>query len=867
MNRPYDTADREREGKYEFIVNTSKEFMTLIDRNYIYEAVNEAYCRAQGLSREEIVGHTVESIWGAETFERIIRPCLERCFAGEEFSYEAWFEFSGSSGSNCYDVRYYPYYAPSGQVTHAVVISHNITEIRQAQQKLQQAHDALEIRVRERTVALEKANERLRLEINERKNAQQAMRTGLNYEKALADCSRTLLVERDTQKALPKALRRLLSVVEADRIAIFENFRDDEGKLRIRQIFELCHPDYPAHTAPEQFRQLPYKEGLMRWRARLSSGKLIAGPVDGFPPQEQAVLAHLNLKSLLVLPVQVESEWYGFISFEDTRKSRHWTSSEIRRLRTVSEMVGAFIGRRRFEVRLDQAREEADQANQAKGRFLSNMSHEVRTPMNAIIGMSELLLKTGLDSQQQEYLKTLHSSSRILMALINDVLDFSKIEAGKLELDYRRFSLRRVLDETLGLLRLQAQEKGLKFSHHLFSDLPESLKGDPDRLAQIVSNLLGNAIKFTPKGEVCLSVRKRWEGEHQVGLEFEVADTGIGIPADQMESLFQPFFQTDTTFRPQPGGTGLGLAISGQLAEMMGGEITVESQPGKGSRFCLRVSLDTARPATPDPPDEAADAPTARPGQNRCLLVVEDNIPNQKVLEAILRNFGFAVDLADNGAQALEALRAGTYDAVIMDLQMPDMDGLEATRRIRNPETGLKDPDIPVIAMTASAMKGDQERCLEAGMNAYLAKPVDTQKLLATLQEQLRAEGQPESPDNELPEPSLFQEEEVLNRFEGNRRMVRYIVSIFLDNIPPELEKLDQAISQENAKDLAIYAHGIKGMAKNISSPPLETMAWKLEAAGKQGDFEKARQLFPQLKEIFERFQDFVKQTVLADET
>lgn len=679
------------------------------------------------------------------------------------------------------------------------------------------------------------------------------------------------LRESDWESSVGNTLARLGKAADVTRAFIFGKSSDQENDMDMSMKYEWASPSIEPIIDRPEVHNRSFAKMYSKWKEALTKRRVIAGHVRNFQTSEREFLGFVDARSIMFIPVFVGTEWWGFMGFSEHREDREWSPVEIESMTMVADMFGSAILRRRMEDLLVEANRSAQKANrsaqeasQAKSHFLANMSHEIRTPISGILGMAEMTITMGLSPEQREHMDMIRDAARSLLGIVNDVLDISKIEARKMELDPEDFELRGMVETLVRPFAAQAEQKGVVFQSRVSNDVPQCINGDPDRLGQILRNLLGNALKFTERGLIELTVGVAKKTQSQVCLLFTVRDTGEGIAKDKLESIFESFTQADSSVHKKHQGTGLGLTISKELVRMMDGNIRVDSDSGQGSSFSFTAWFGRAESFESGDKNISTAVPQTL---QLTILLAEDNPLNQKFLTHFLSMFGHTVILAENGLEVLEKLKEKEthVDIILMDVQMPKMGGIEATQVIRESDGRLYDRNVPIIALTAYAMKGDKERMLDAGMDGYVSKPIDMKELSASIVQCMEDK---QSPSVELsssfrkpsaPEPgidsAILDIEALVERFEGDTSLLKDILDLFLLEAEEKLKKLDIGVETGSADDLGMALHSITNIASHVLAMDIVTTTRRLEKLCYLG---RTDEVFVGIQKIRPRFVELV---------
>ncbi|RQD66739.1 MAG: response regulator [Tindallia sp. MSAO_Bac2] len=652
-------------------------------------------------------------------------------------------------------------------------------------------------------------------------------------------------------------LRMMLDKVNAGIILLDENYQIHFWNSWLEQYsgisgeFAVGKPIMEILQVFEKpYYQAMFHNTLANHQNMFFSGAFHPVFVEPYHNENRFVKQNLQLEPL----IHNDTVWI-MLQIEDT-------SNQYKRVHKLNEKIEAIRKTQKAlkisEERAQQLAREARDANEAKSRFLAHMSHEIRTPLNGIIGYMQLLGSSPLTRRQKEYVNYASVSARSLLTIVNDILDFSKIEANKMELDIVATDLNQVCDEAVEMLQFQAKDKGLRLYHEFDLDTSHIVRVDPVRLKQILVNLLSNAIKFTKEGSVVLKVRHQDIGEGKGTYLFEVVDTGIGISPEQQQRLFKAFSQADNSTTREYGGTGLGLVISKHLASMMNSYIEFESEPGQGSRFYFKLVLDKAEMTDGDEAVETVEImdicrSRALNASDEPTILAADDVPmNLQLVSEMIRKCMPKANVihASDGQQALEMLQTSNVDLVLMDIQMPGMDGLEVTRRIRQLENRCDDP-IPVIALSAGVTTDERIECMDAGMDDFLGKPVQQDKLMQVLSKYLGVESQ--CPDQEIPGDNHndhFNRNRLMKQLGHSEESFQIIAETANSHFPEAIGSLKEALDQKDTEKVLLTAHALKGASMNLAMDRLAEIFLEMEKMARNEDDISWEELEEWLQEV-----------------
>ncbi|MDR0455184.1 MAG: response regulator [Treponema sp.] len=673
----------------------------------------------------------------------------------------------------------------------------------------------------------------------------------------------------DYLRTINQSMEMICRCIEVDRVYLWQNISKDDGKLYYRQVCKWMHEEAAMDQGLTEFS---YEDTLPNWKECLSRGESLNGPLNSLPDGERSFFPAYQLQSLLVVPLFIKGSFWGFVSFDDCTRRRVFSAAEEHVLRSWGLLVVGAIERGKIALDLETAVKAAESASESKSRFLANMSHEMRTPLNAIIGLSELELgAASLEENSFANVEKIYSAGMSLLGIINDILDISKIESGKFALVPVVYDISSMINDTVNLNIVRIGSKPIQFRLHINGSLPSHLEGDELRIKQIFNNLLSNAIKYTNTGFVDWSIFSVREG-NRIRITSTVQDTGKGISEEDQQKLFKDYFQTDLKANYYVEGTGLGLAITLNLIKLMGGTISLRSEYGKGSAFTVEFFQEAVGDEVIGE-EAAANLSRLRYTAHRrsrnqnliradmsyaTVLVVDDVVTNLDVARGMLKPYKLHIDCVTSGQEAVNRIREEKirYSAIFMDHMMPGMDGIEAVRIIRS-EIGTEYArTVPIVALTANALIGNDEMFLENGFQAFLSKPIDIIRMDQILHQWVRDKSKEKETPSATPEEAerpedknagLIKELEPLGinavaalaRFAYDEGSYLRILGSFVTHAPSFIEAAKMFKSQDPSQDLESYritVHSIKGSGRGIGAEKLGDMAEKLEIAAKEGD-------------------------------
>ncbi len=825
--------------KLSVAVEQSPATVVITDPNGTIQYVNPRFTEITGYTKEEAIGQNPRTLKSGKWPRENYTAMWDTILAGDTWRGE--FENKKKNGDIYWEsASISPIRNSRGEITHFLAVKEDITERRRTEQRV--------IREAQTQTAL---NELLSLTVQATSKSElvsQALDVLLRVDfLKIKSNGAVFLVGDEPEKLILTAQRNLAEPLQV---------------LCAEVPFGRCLCGRAAETGQTQFtccvderHEIAYEgmEAHGHFNVPIRNGDQTLGVFVFYLPTDWDQSRNAEEVGFLEVAADVVA---GALRRLDAEQQKEASIAET--LKALEQQKATACQLEQVVQQLDAAKRAAETANQFKSEFLANISHEIRTPLNGILGFTDLLRQNadnGDEAERLEWLNTVHASGRHLLSLINNVLDLSKIEAGQMGVELVRCSPQLMITEVTSMLRPQALAKGLDLTVKFVTSVPTTIKSDPTRFRQLLVNLVGNAIKFTESGSVQVCIRTIESGERPV-LQVEVIDTGVGIPKEKLNSVFDPFVQVDTSTCRKFGGTGLGLAISRRIAEMLGGRLEIESNEGLGSTLTFSVPiepLDGVKMLQPQMVEAMLqdDFPTQTQGTKKLqgrILVVDDGETNLKLIALVLRRSGLEVTTAEDGLIAVELAAASPFDAILMDMQMPRMDGYTATAKLR--EQGA---DIPIIALTASAMHGEEERCLAAGCSGFLTKPVDIERLMRTMEEILGIAGAPDRADSPSNRHSDEDGAAIASTLPTDDPEFRELVEEFIERLPTQLDAMEQAWKSNDLTGLSRLAHWLKGSGGTVGFDVLTDLAARLEQFASEGEAEQIESAIAGLVDLSKR--------------